>query len=234
MDIYTRIEESLKEFLLQYEFTVDEMGASPRSIGDKVQQVIMENFPAICKEAARRLKTQVKYKAEISRRAFEDAAFSIGDKYFAFDVKTRNVEVGFHMPNIKSVERLVHFYTSDTNTLAIISVDYRLALENRTKPINFERIIVVPIEQISWDCLRFGKLGYGQIQVEPNQLIIVDRKQSRERWMKLLFTNLLLFYQDELRKSEAMVRWAEDCEKLCSQGRTQDLPRLGRYIRENK
>ncbi len=40
MDIYTQIEESLKEFLLQYKFTVDEMGASPRSIGDKVQQVI--------------------------------------------------------------------------------------------------------------------------------------------------------------------------------------------------
>jgi len=234
MDIYTEIEESLKKFLLQYKFTVDEMGASPRSIGDKVQQVITENFPAICREAARRLKTEVKYKAEISRRAFEDAAFSIGDKYFAFDVKTRNIEVGFHMPNIKSVERLIHFYTSDTNTLAIISVDYYLALENRTKPINFERIIVVPIEQISWDCLRFGKLGYGQIQVEPNQPIIVDRKQSREQWMKLLFTNLLLFYQEELRKSEAMVRWAEDCEKLCSQGRTQELPRLGRYIREKK
>lgn len=234
MDIYTQIEESLKEFLLQYKFTVDEMGASSRSIGDKVQQVITENFPAICKEAARRLKTEFEYRAEISRRAFEDAAFSLGDKYFAFDVKTRNVEVGFHMPNIKSVERLVHFYTSDTNVLAIISVDYRLTLENRTKPINFERIIVVPIEQISWDCLRFGKLGYGQIQVEPNQPIIVNREQSREQWMKLFFRKLTQFYKEELRKSEAMVKWAKECEKLCSRGQTNELPRLSRYIREKK
>lgn len=232
MDIYTQIEESLKGFLLQYKFAVDEMGASPRSIGDKVQQVITENFPSICKEAARKLKTQFRYKVEISRRAFEDAAFSTGDKYFAFDVKTRNVEVGFHMPNIKSVERLVHFYTSNANTLAIISVDYRLTLENQIKPINFEKVIVVPIEQISWGCLRFGKLGYGQIQVEPNQPIIVERQQTREQWMKLLFSNLHSFYKEELRKSKAMLKWAEECEKLCRQGRTEELPRLSRYIKE--
>jgi len=81
LDIYTEIEKQLQGFLLQYRFTVDEMGASPRSIGDKVQQVITTNFPSICKGVAKELKTEFKYETEFGRRAFEDVAFVVGDKY---------------------------------------------------------------------------------------------------------------------------------------------------------
>jgi len=231
MDIYTRIEESLKEFLLQYSFTIDEMGTSPRSIGDKVQEVITSNFPVICRNVAKTSGIQFIDKAEFTRRAFADAALFMGDKYFAFDVKTRNIEAGFHMPNIKSVERLARFYTSNANILVIISVDYQLNLKDPTKPINFQEIIVAPIEQVSWQCLRFGKLGYGLIQVEPNQPIVINRQQSREEWMRLFFHKLNLFYKGELKKSEAMVEWARACEELCNKGQFESLPKLRSYIK---
>lgn len=50
MDIYIQIEKSLKEFLSNYNFVIDEMGTSPRSIGDKVQEVITTHFSEICKK----------------------------------------------------------------------------------------------------------------------------------------------------------------------------------------
>jgi hypothetical protein len=234
LDIYAQIEKRLREFLLQYQFTIDEMGASPRSIGDKVQEVITNNFSNICKGIAKGLNMQFKGRDELSRRAFADAAFLMGDKYLAFGVKTRNIEAGFHMPNIKAVERLARFYTSDTNTLVVISADYQLNLKDETKPIIFHKVTVAPIEQISWRCLRFGKLGYGLVQVEPNQPIIVDRKQSREEWMRIFFNKLRLFYEDELEKSEAMVEWAKDCEELCDKGQIHKLPKLRSYIRRKQ
>ena len=49
MDIYIQIEKSLEKFLSGYNFVIDEMGTSPRSIGDKVQEVITKNFPDICR-----------------------------------------------------------------------------------------------------------------------------------------------------------------------------------------
>jgi len=233
MDIYIQIEKALKEFLLKCEFVIDEMGASPRSIGDKVQEAITKNFPEICKGVATQLGMEFNFKTVFSRRAFEDVAFSVGDKYLAFDVKTRNVEAAFHMPNIKSVERFIHFYTSPKNVLVIVNADYQLNLECQAEPIIFKQITVAPIEHFVWNCLRFGKLGYGQIQIEPGKPIEINREQTRKIWMNAFFQKLISFYEEELEKSRAMIQWAQKCQKLWQEGKIDETSRLIRYIRES-
>jgi len=137
------------------------------------------------------------------------------------------------MPNIKSVERLIHFYASPNNIFIIVSAEYQLNRNNQIKPITFKQISVFPIEQISWSCLRFGKLGYGQLQIDPGKSIMVNRGQTRGKWMNIFFEKLILFYKDELKKSRAMLEWAQRCKDLWENGKIDEISRLGKYIRES-
>ncbi|MBI1853428.1 MAG: hypothetical protein HYR85_24075 [Planctomycetes bacterium] len=58
----------------------------------------------------------------------------------------------------------------------------------------------VPIEFLSWPCLRIGALGKGQIQIRDANRIEFVTRESRRQWMLELCDTLLAFYPKGLRK----------------------------------
>lgn len=88
-----------------------------------------------------------------------DLAFTDKDDfYYVVDVKTHRLDTKFNMPNLTSVERLARFYEDDKNYFVILKVNYKV----KGLKIIIEKVIFVPIEFLSWDCLTIGALfGFG-------------------------------------------------------------------------
>lgn len=189
---YTRVEAQIKELLnTQPEFMSAHTAQSPRATGDAIQEIITEHFKAllgnVCKE----------YSADFARRAMADLAFKdMDDIYYVVDVKTHRKEVGFHMPNLTSVERLSRFYEDDMNYFVVLSVGYRM---EGTK-VTAEDVHFAPIEFLSWECLTIGALGWGQIQIANSDVIDVIPAYPRKTWMLELCDRLFEFYPNEINK----------------------------------
>lgn len=171
--------------------------SSPRAVGDAVQEIIGEKllscFPDnIIKD----------YSDSFARRAMADLAFSDNDNnYFVIDIKTHNKNTSFNMPNLTSVERLARFYEDDKNFFVILLVEYSIV----DSKIVFEKVRFVPIENLSWDCLTIGALGWGQIQIANANVISIDRELTRKKWMLQLCDALEAFYPKEILKIEKRI-----------------------------
>ncbi len=171
--------------------------SSPRAVGDAVQEIIGEKllscFPDnIIKD----------YSDSFARRAMADLAFSDNDNnYFVIDIKTHNKNTSFNMPNLTSVERLARFYEDDKNFFVILLVEYSIV----DSKIVFEKVRFVPIENLSWDCLTIGALGWGQIQIANANVISIDRELTRKKWMLQLCDALDVFYPKEILKIEKRI-----------------------------
>lgn len=191
-DEFKRIEKSIKKFLnAQPDFLSTRSASSTRATGDAIQELLSDHFDKIvgdlCKE----------YSADFARRAMADLAFKdVNDFYYVVDVKTHRKEVGFHMPNLTSVERLSRFYEDDKNVFVVLSVSYTI---DKTK-VTAEDVHFVPIEFLSWQCLTIGALGWGQIQIANSDRIEVLDKNPRKAWMIELCDTLLEFYPREIGK----------------------------------
>jgi hypothetical protein len=126
-----------------------------------------------------------------------DLAFTDTDGlYYRVDVKTHRKEVGFHMPNLTSVERLARFYGDDKNYFVVLFISYSI---EGTK-VRAEEVHFVPIEFLSWKCLTIGAIGWGQIQIANSNNIIVHVQYPRKAWMLELCDTLFRFYPKEIRK----------------------------------
>ena len=187
-----KIEGSIKAFLnSQPDYLSPKTATSPRATGDAIQELLAENFETVlgdtCKE----------YSADFARRAMADLAFKDNDDfYYVVDVKTHRKEVGFHMPNLTSVERLSRFYEDDKNYFLILFVGYSV---NESKVL-VEDLHFIPIEFLSWKCLTIGALGWGQIQIANSNNLLIDKTSSRKKWMLELCDTLAEFYPRELLK----------------------------------
>jgi len=196
---YSRIECEIRELLnCQPEFMSARTASSPRATGDAIQDILADNFQAllgkVCKE----------YSADFARRAMADLAFKdTDDIYYVVDVKTHRKEVGFHMPNLTSVERLARFYEDNMNCFVVLSVGYRI---DGTK-VTVEDVHFVPIEFLSWKCLTIGALGWGQIQIANSDKIEVMPRYSRKKWMLELCDTLFEFYPHEISKINKRIQY---------------------------
>ena len=191
-DEYRRVEEEIRDLLnSQSDFMSARTASSTRATGDAIQEILADNFPTLLG------KTCKEYSADFARRAMADLAFKdIDDFYYVVDVKTHRKEVGFHMPNLTSVERLARFYEDDRNCFVVLAVSYRIS---GTK-VTAEDIHFIPIEFLSWKCLTLGALGWGQIQIANSDVIEVVPRYSRRKWMLELCNMLFEFYPREINK----------------------------------
>jgi hypothetical protein len=165
--------------------------SSPRATGDALQDLLAENFKTILGDACK------DYSSSFARRAMADLAFTDNDDfYYVVDVKTHRREVGFHMPNLTSVERLARFYEDDANCFVVLLIGYTL---EGTRVIA-EDVHFLPIEFLSWDCLTLGALGWGQIQIANADKLIINDGFSRRTWMLNFCDRLLEFYPKEISK----------------------------------
>lgn len=174
---------------------------SPRSVGDTVQEVLCERmlecFPAgLIKD----------FNDKFTRRAMADVAFTdTQDNYFVIDIKTHNRDTNFNMPNLTSVERLARLYEDDSNFFVVLLAEYSVSDGN----VVFDSVRLIPIENLKWDCLTIGALGWGQIQIANANLIHVDRNLSRKEWMLELCDVLDLFYPKEIAKIQKRMTYFE-------------------------
>jgi len=194
---YSRIEEKIKELLnSQPDFLSARTASSTRATGDAIQEILCDHFERLVGDVCNECSTA------FARRAMADLAFKDAeDIYYVVDVKTHRKEVGFHMPNLTSVERLARFYEDDKNYFVVLLVSYSI---DGTR-VTAEDVHFVPIEFLSWNCLTIGALGWGQIQIANSDRVKVIPGQSRKNWMLELCDTLFEFYPSEISKIERRV-----------------------------
>ena len=150
------LEKKLVEELSKYDlFQNPQINASPRAIGDTVQEVIGEILPSCFPSGL-----IDEFSSNFARRAMEDVAFYDADgNYYAVDIKTHNLSTDFNMPNLISVERLARFYRDEKKYFVILLVEYTV----KNGHLSFTDTHFIPIEHLEWSCLTIGALGWGQI-----------------------------------------------------------------------
>jgi hypothetical protein len=165
---------------------------SPRAVGDAVQGFLEKNISQC-------LPNDLVTKINISfaRRSMADLAFEdTTGNYYVVDIKTHNLSTSFNMPNLTSVERLARFYGDNKNYFVLLLVSYTIQDEQ----LLFKECIFVPIEYLDWSCLTLGALGWGQIQIANSNIVSIELKNTRKKWMLQLCDALDLFYPNEISK----------------------------------
>jgi hypothetical protein len=202
------IEQKCLELLnRQEEFLTKHTIKSTRAAGDAIQSIIEEGFEAILGEHG------CSYEKSTSRKSFGDLSFddNAGNR-IAVDVKTHREDADFSMPNLKSVDRLVEFYESDTNILFLLIFHYSI----KDYKVIVSKVRFFPIEYADWNCLQIAALGLGQIQFRDANKISIKPEQSRVSWMQRFCDEAILFYPKQITKStellekfkEAKQRWS--------------------------
>lgn len=187
------LEKKLVEELSKFELFQNPMiNASPRAIGDTVQEVIGKILPACFPSGL-----IAEFRSDFARRSMEDVAFHDTDgNYYAVDIKTHNLSTVFNMPNLISVERLSRFYKDEKMYFVILLVEYDV----KDGRLSFTNAHFIPIEHLDWSCLTIGALGWGQIQIANSNTVAVNRNNTRADWMLSLCDALDSFYPKEIHK----------------------------------
>ena len=187
------LEKKLVEELSKFDlFQNPQINASPRAIGDTVQEVIGEILPNCFPSGL-----IDEFSSNFARRAMEDVAFYDADgNYYAVDIKTHNLSTDFNMPNLISVERLARFYRDEKKYFVILLVEY----EVKNGHLSFTDAHFIPIEHLEWSCLTIGALGWGQIQIANSNRVNVNRSNTRVDWMLSLCDTMDAFYPREINK----------------------------------
>ena len=131
-----------------------------------------------------------------SVRTIEDV--SVGDTLI--DIKTRDVNRKFSMPNLISVSRLRKNRDTD---IVYHFVDYAV-LEDEVHILNQT---IVPIWQIGWSVLKIQNLGKGQLQLcgVKDYNDIPKYHGTREEWFSRLELEMENFYQKQIKKFELLL-----------------------------
>lgn len=193
----TQIGESIEMFLnAQTGIMSANTITSPRAVGDAMQSLLEQNFDTI-------LKGDIKeYSKDFARRAMADIAFTdIDDFYHIVDIKTHRLDTVFNMPNLTSVERLSRFYENDKNYFDLLLISYSVS----GLSLKVEKVQFTPIENLKWDCLTIGALGWGQIQIANSNNVRTDHSLTRKEWMIQLCDIMLQFYPNEIGKINSRI-----------------------------
>ena len=180
---------------------------SPRTVGDAVQDYLGKSFTRLFTNGLLK-----EYDNNFARRSMEDFAFTdIYDNYYAIDSKTHNIDTHFNMPNLISVKRLAKFYEDYRNYFTILLTSYSVPENGR--PV-FKECNFIPIEMLDWNCLTLGALGTGQIQIRNSNLIIINEKNTRKKWMLELCDILDEFYNTEIGKINSRLGYFRDIREF--------------------
>ena len=102
------------------------------------------------------------------------------------------------MPNLTSVDRLSKKYTPQCSNFFFLLLIVEYTLENNN--ITFNNVKLIPIENLSWDCLHIQALGKGQIQIKNANIIHIDTTISRAQWMSTFYERMTLYYEKAIQK----------------------------------
>ena len=112
-------------------------------------------------------------KAMTTRKAVGD--FMLADNH-AVNVKSNNVAKQNYSPNMISIKKMHKWVFEDRNDLSFLFVDYEEDGHDLKILTEFE---LIPIENISWECLSIEAQGYGVIQ-KVGPLKVIKRQTKRD------------------------------------------------------
>jgi hypothetical protein len=129
-----------------------------------------------------------------TRKAVGD--FMLTDLH-AVNVKSNNVDKQNYSPNMISIQKMHKWVFESRNDLSFVFVDYKQIGDN-VKVLKQSELI--PIEQISWNCLSIEAQGYGVIQMCRTLEIVPE--QTKSDFYKGFMAAYLKYLQKEKKKHE--------------------------------
>jgi len=102
-----------------------------------------------------------------SRRSIED--FSVkGDTGTAWvDIKSKDLDGTFSMPNLISIQRLWKVMQAPAEEMIFIFVDYTIIDKDKGRA-RIDSILCIPAEKMNADLLQIQNLGLGQLQMRAD------------------------------------------------------------------
>ena len=129
-----------------------------------------------------------------TRKAIGD--FMLTDSH-AVNVKSNNVDKQNYSPNMISIKNMHEWVFEDRHDISFVFVDYK---QKDGKVEVLKQSDLIPIEQISWNCLSIEAQGYGVIQMCRTREIAPD--QTKGDFYKGFLTAYAKYLQKEKKKHE--------------------------------
>lgn len=191
--------------LINTTLEIDER-SEQRAIGDIIEHVVRNSY-------IHYVDKNIEFIDRSSPRSIEDFTvvyddFNIHER-FLVDIKTHNFNKDFSMPNLTSFRRLVDVYNEPNSNLFYLFVEYTTI--NRNKLLYIKDIKVCAPHHIPIDCLRFGNLGHGQLQVKNMKKFRIDRSVDKNYWLETMYKKIIDF---NLKLAESAIDRVDYWEKI--------------------
>ena len=181
-------------------YAFNSMGLGQRGIGDLLEDCVKDAYRQHLSDS-----DTYRYLKPTTVRSIED--FSVaGEGRVYYDVKTRDLDRDFSMPNLISAKRLYRLYQHENVELRYALIEYRGA-DNTKEVVGYtER----PIESIDWSCLSVQNLGEGQIQLSCTGDPAIFHG-TRQEWMLELKQRMQVFLDHTISKMEKRKLFWQQC-----------------------
>lgn len=133
-----------------------------------------------------------------TRKAVGD--FMLSDTH-AVNVKSNNVGKQNYSPNMISIKKMHEWVFEKRNNLSFIFVDYE---EKDGKRKVLKETKLIPIEQISWECLSIEAQGFGVIQMPKTRKIVP--KQTKAEFYKGFLAAYKKYMDKEKKKHDKFAK----------------------------
>lgn len=183
-------------------------GLKQRGIADIVESLVEETIV----EGVKELEPGWQGIRAKSKRSIEDVLVTGPENQHIFvDVKSRDLNAAFSMPNLISVERLRKLYAHPRNMLKMVFLDYHL----EGGSVVIDRITEAAIEDIDLGCLHVQNIGLGQLQLKDKMEPVIRVGTPRDVWFRGFSDMVCRFYTDLARKSaERAEDWASTSSRF--------------------
>jgi hypothetical protein len=133
-------------------------------------------------------------------RSPEDFVLDL-DTTYLIDVKTRQLNTEFNMPNLISVDRLDRILSDQTKDLYYWLIDYSV---NDQGECSISHSTIRAIWTMPWSALAIQNLGKGQLQIKDWTAMDQQYAGSRETWLGDLRIQRRQFYLKQAQKFQKM------------------------------
>jgi len=185
--IFNNVRDKLSNFMVSE-------GSEQRSVGDivefKIKQILMD-LPqdGVIKESLE----------PRSKKSIEDVTLvGTNGVNYRVDPKTHNIDSEFSMPNLSSVEKLRKLLENENEELIYIFVSYVInGLE-----VSITKIDVKYLWELSFEMLRIGSLGKGQLQISNMHNELKFTNIGKLKWLNELKSKVREYHNQRIKQIE--------------------------------
>lgn len=173
-------------------------GGQQRTVGDLIENKVL----TILKNTSHPLIEKIVQPR--SKKSIEDLTLVSGGIKYYLDPKTHDKNSNFSMPNLTSISKIKKLFSSDSEELIYILIDYEI-IENF---VHIKKVDTLFIWEFGFDNLSIGALGNGQLQIKNKHNPIVISELGKEFWFtsfKFLVKNYLIKQQNKIHKQ--IIEW---------------------------